>query len=52
MKKKRIKITHHVEKTVHHFLVDNPDKLTSAEVEKIKLKMGVNSLFVNRKFYK
>ena len=52
MKKKKIKITHHVDKTVHHFLVENPYKLTPAEVERIKLKMGVDSLFVSGKFYR
>ena len=49
---KKIKITHQLEKTAHHFLVKNPFKLTAAEVERIKLKMGVSSLFVNGKYYK
>lgn len=52
MKKKRIKITHQLDKTIHYFLVQNPDKLSSAEVEKIKLKMRVDSLFVHGKFYR
>lgn len=49
---KKIKITHQIEKTVHNFLVENPDKLKPIEVEKIKLKMGVDSLFVNGKYYR
>jgi len=52
MKKKKIKITHQVEKTVHQFLVVNPFKLTTEEVDRIKLKMGVDSLFVNGKYYR
>jgi len=50
-KKTRILITHHLDKTIHHFLVDRPDKLNSKEVERICEKMGVQSLFVNGKFY-
>ncbi len=49
---KKIKITHHLEKKVYHFLVENPDKLKPTEVERIKLKMGVDSLFVNGKYYR
>ncbi len=49
---KKIKITHQMEKTVHHFLVTNPFKLTAAEVDRIKVKMGVDSLFVNGKYYR
>ncbi len=36
MKKTRITITHQLEKSQHHFMVVNPDKLTSLEVDKIK----------------
>lgn len=52
MKKTRIKITHQLEKSVHHFLVVNPNKLTREEVERIKEKMGVEMVFVNGKLYK
>ena len=46
MKKTRITITHQVEKTQHHFMVVNPDKLTSLEVDKIKKGMGVEMVFI------
>lgn len=52
MKKSRISITHQVEKTQHHFMVMNPDKLTSSEVDKIKKEMGVEMVFVNGRLYK
>ena len=52
MKKTRITITHQLEKTQHHFMVVNPDKLTSLEVDKIKKAMGVEMVFVNGRFYK
>lgn len=52
MKKTRIKITHHLEKTVYHFLVSDPNKLTREEVEWIKEKMGVEMVFVNGRLYK
>lgn len=52
MKKTRITITHQLEKTQHHFMVENPDKLTSSEVEKIKEEMAVEMVFVNGKLYK
>jgi hypothetical protein len=50
-------MTHHqetliLEKTKHHFMVLNPDKLNSSEVEKIKMVMGVEMVFVNGRFYK
>ncbi len=51
MNKTRITITHQIEKTQHHFMVENPDKLTSSEIDKIK-KMGVEMVFVNGRFYK
>ena len=41
MKKTRITITHQVEKTQHHFLVDNPDKLTNSDVDRIKMKWAL-----------
>lgn len=52
MKKTRITITHQLEKTQHHFMVINPDKLTSYEVNRIKKKMGVEMVFVNGRLYK
>jgi hypothetical protein len=52
MKKTRITITHQIEKTHHHFMVVNPDKLSSAEVDKIKRVMGVEMVFVNGRLYK
>ena len=51
MKKTRITITHQIEKTQHHFMVVNPDKLTSSEVDKIKMAMGVEMVFVSGKLY-
>ncbi len=47
MKKTRIEITHQVEKTKHHFMVVNPDKFNSLEVDKIKIVIGVEMVFVN-----
>lgn len=52
MKKTRITITHQVEKTQHHFMVCNPDNLTSSEVNRIKKEMSVEKVFVNGKLYK
>ncbi len=52
MKKTRITITHQLEKTQHHFMVVNPDKLTSSEVDIIKNEMGVEMVFVNGRLYK
>jgi hypothetical protein len=52
MKKTRITIAHQLEKTEHHFMVVNPDKLTSSEVDRIKREMGVEMVFVNGKLYK
>ena len=52
MKKTRIKLTHQLDKTVHHFLVVNPNKLSTEEVERIKEKLGVDLVFVNGKLYK
>ncbi len=52
MKMKKIKIIHQIEKEEYHFLVENPDKLKPTEVERIKLKMKVDSLFVNGKYYR
>ena len=52
MKKTRITIVHQLEKTQHHFMVVNPYKLTSSEVERIKKEMGVDMVFVNGSLYK
>lgn len=52
MKKTRITITHQLEKTQHHFMVFNPDKLTNSEVERIKKVMGIEMVFVNGRLYK
>jgi len=52
MKKTRITITHQIEKTHHHFMVVNPDKLSSSEVNRIKKKMRVEMVFVNGVNYK
>jgi hypothetical protein len=52
MKKTRIEITHQVEKTKHHFMVVDPDKLSSSEVDRIKKVMGVEMVFVNGRLYK
>ena len=52
MKKTKISITHQIEKTQHHFMVVNPDKLTISEVAKIKMVMGVEMVFVNCRLYK
>jgi hypothetical protein len=52
MKKVRIEITHQLEKTVHHFWVVDPKKLSSEEVKNIKTEMGVVMVFVNGRMYK
>ena len=52
MKKTKISITHQIEKTHHHFIVVNPEKLTSSEVEKIKKIMGVEMVLIHGRLYK
>jgi hypothetical protein len=52
MKKTRITITHQLEKTQHHFMFVNPNKLTNSEVDRIKKVMVVEMVFVNGKLYK
>jgi hypothetical protein len=52
MKKTRIKITHQIDKTVHHFLVLDPNNLTKDEVKRICAGMNVTALFINGKMYK
>ena len=47
----QIKIVHQEDKTEYRFKVNAADKLTSAEVKFICLKMGVKALLVNGKYY-
>jgi hypothetical protein len=51
MGKKKIQITHQLDKTKHTFTVVNPDSLTQEEVKRICAKMQVDKLLVNGKFY-
>lgn len=46
-----IKIKHQEEKTEFSFKVKDADKLTSVEVKRICIKMGVKALLVNGKYY-
>ena len=46
-----IEITHQIEKTKQRFRVKDPKKLTKEEVERIKKKLRVSSLFINGKYY-
>ena len=52
MKKSRITITHQLEKTKHVFLVQDPNRLTNIENDRIMSKMNVEMLFVNGRLYK
>jgi hypothetical protein len=52
MKKTRVTIKHQIEKTQHHFMVVNPDELTSSEVDRIKRVMGVQMVFMNGRLHK
>ena len=52
MKKTRITITHQLEKTKHVFLVQDPNRLTNIEKNRIISKMNVEMLFINGKLYK
>ena len=52
MKKTKITIKHQLEKSDHHFLVMDPNKLSYKEVERIKEKMNVDLVFVNGKIYR
>jgi hypothetical protein len=49
MKKTRITVTHKLEKTQHHYMIVNPYKLISSEVDKIRTVMSVDMVFVNGK---
>ncbi len=46
-----IKIKHQEDKTEYSFKVKDADKLTSAEVKRLCIKMGVKALLVNGKHY-
>ena len=52
MEKKKIQITHQLDKTKHTFSVGNPDSLTKAEVKHICKEMGVEAVLVNGKYYR
>ncbi|MNQ53367.1 hypothetical protein D3C85_674050 [compost metagenome] len=47
----QIKIQHQEDKNYYTFKVKDANKLTSAEVNRICIKMGVKALFVNSKYY-
>jgi hypothetical protein len=47
----QIKIVYQEDKTEYRFKVNVADKLTSAEVKHICLKIGVKALLVKGKFY-
>jgi hypothetical protein len=46
-----IEITHQEDKTIHKFKVKDDKKLTSDEVKRICLKMGVKALFISGNYY-
>jgi hypothetical protein len=48
----QIKIQHQEDKIYYAFKVKDANKLTSDEVNRICIKMGVKALFVNGKYYK
>jgi hypothetical protein len=52
MKKTRITITHQLKNTNHVFLVQDPNRLTKIEKERIMAKMNVEILFINGRLYK
>lgn len=47
----QIKIQHQEDKIHYTFKVKDANKLTSAEVNRICIKMEVKALFVNSKYY-
>jgi hypothetical protein len=47
-----ITITHQLEKTKHVFMVQDPNRLTNIEKDRIMSKMNVEMLFVNGRLYK
>ncbi len=52
MKKTRIEITHQIEKTKYVFYVIDQGKLTISEVLRIKIAMGVETVFISGRLYK
>lgn len=52
MEKKKISITHQLDKTKHTFLVVNPDSLTQEEIKRICAKMGVTAILINSRLYR
>lgn len=52
MKKTRITITHQLEKTKHVFMVQDPNRLTQKEKERVMAKMNVEMLLINGRLYK
>ena len=52
MKKKKITITHQLDKTIHTFSVTNPDSITKEEVSKICEEMNVTALLINGRYYR
>ena len=52
MKKTRITITHQVDKSKHVFLVEDPNKLSRKEINRIITKMNVEMILVSGKLYK
>lgn len=46
-----IKIIHQEDKKEHTFKVKDAYNLTSSEVNRICIKMGVKAIFVNSKYY-
>ena len=51
MKKARITITHQLEKTKHVFLVQDPNRLTKKEKERIMIKINVEMLLLQGKLH-
>jgi hypothetical protein len=47
----KIKIKHQEDKTYYNFNVKDANNLTSAEVKRICVKMGVKALFINGNYY-
>ena len=51
MKKSKITITHQLEKTKHVFMVQDPNRLTQKEKDRIMYKMNVEILLINGRLY-
>ena len=52
MKKIRIIITHQLEKTKHVFMVQDSNRLTQKEKDRIMSKMNIEMLLINGRLYK